>query len=83
MALFALTTAGRVGLIVAGGLVLWLGSAAMVAEYGRGRGYGWWPLFVSALFLGFPLVLLAVTIGSGPIHYPLTKRSTPGDDDTV
>jgi hypothetical protein len=35
----------------------------MVANYGESKGFGFGPLFLAALFLGFPTVLLAVAIG--------------------
>jgi hypothetical protein len=40
----------------------------MVASYGNGLGYPFFPLFVCALLLpfGILIVLLAVTIGAGP-----------------
>ena len=34
----------------------------LVAFYGRDKGYPFFPIFVSSWFLGFPLVLLIVTI---------------------
>jgi cation transporter-like permease len=34
----------------------------LVAFYGRDKGYPFFPLFVAASFLSFPVVLLVVTI---------------------
>jgi hypothetical protein len=45
---------------------VWLLFAAGTAEYGRSRGYPFFPLFIASVFLGFPLVLLAVTLAAGP-----------------
>lgn len=42
--------------------VAWLTANLLVASYGRDKGYPFFPIFVSAWFLGFPLVLLVVTI---------------------
>src|ERR1017187_2290338 len=39
-------------------------SQRRVAFYGQGRGDPFFPLFVSALFLSFPVVLLVVTIAA-------------------
>lgn len=53
--------------ILAGGLV-WLVLCVAVAAYGNGKGYPFFPLFISGVFLGpigWPLVLLAVTIAAG------------------
>lgn len=70
MPVLALSTAGSVGIAILGGLVLWTTQAALVADYGHGKGYPFFPLFLSAWFLGFPLVLLAVVIGAGPVNPP-------------
>lgn len=43
--------------------------------YGRDLGYPFFPLFISAVFLGFPIVLLAVTIGAGPRRAQQTSES--------
>jgi hypothetical protein len=66
VSIFGLTTAGRVGIVIAAGLAIILIADALVASYGRDRGYPFVPLFISAIFLGFPLVLLAIVIGAGP-----------------
>ena len=66
MVLAAVTTTARIEIIVGAGLVLWQALAAMAAGYGRGKSYPFFPLFVAAVFLGFPIVLLAVAIGAGP-----------------
>jgi hypothetical protein len=57
--------------IVAGGIgavLIWIICAGAVASHGKDQGYSWGGLFLSALFLGWPLVLLAITIGSGGPH---------------
>lgn len=80
MTLIALTTAGRVESLIVVGVVIWLVLALMVAAYGGGFGYPFFPLFVSAVFLGFPLVLLAVTIAAA--RRPLIDEAdsfAPGD----
>ena len=80
MTVLALASGPRVVAIIGGALLVWLVFGGMVAEYGRERGYPWFPLFLSAIFLGFPLVLLVVTIGSGPVHSTANQHSTTGDD---
>lgn len=55
-------------------LILWLLLAAAVAEHGRSKGYAWFPLFICGVFLGWPLVLLGVTLASGG-HLTPAKRS--------
>ena len=37
----------------------------LVASYGSDQGFPFVPLFVSSFFLGFPLVLLAIAVGTG------------------
>ena len=66
MTSFAITVTSRVELIALAAFVVWIVLAGAVAEYGHGRGFPWWPLFLCGLFLSWPLVLLAVTIGAGP-----------------
>jgi hypothetical protein len=56
----------QVPIIILGAVVIWLVLAALVAEYGRGKGFPWFPLFICGVFLSWALVLLAVTIGGGP-----------------
>jgi hypothetical protein len=54
--------------IIAGGIgaiLIWIIFAGAVASHGKDHGYSWGGLFLSALFLGWPLVLLAITINSG------------------
>jgi hypothetical protein len=65
VSIFALTASARVALILVVAFVVVVAAAAMVASYGYGRGFRFWPLFLSALFLGFPLVLLAIAIAVG------------------
>lgn len=67
MVMMALTTGGRLDVVAAGALLVWIAAAAMVAVYGTGRGFRGWPLFLAALFLGFPIVLLAVTVAPAPL----------------
>jgi len=47
------------------GIIIYLAINFMVATYGRDRGYPFFPLFVASWFLGFPLVLLVITIAAG------------------
>lgn len=60
--------------------LIWLVACAAVANYGNGKGYPFLPLFIAAVFLGpigWPLVLLAVTIGAGrsevALHYSYNR----------
>lgn len=67
--LAALTTTARIEIISGAAILVWLVLAVVVADYGRGKGYPFFPLFVSAVFLGpvgWAIVLLAVTVGAGP-----------------
>jgi len=61
---FALTSGDRVLIGVVVVVAAWLMLAMMTATCGANRGFDFGPLFVCSLFLGFPLVLLAVTIGA-------------------
>lgn len=65
MSVFGLTTAGRVGVIIAAVVAIMLIGDLLVASYGRDKGYPFVPLCISAIFLGFPRVLLAIVIGAG------------------
>jgi hypothetical protein len=54
--------------LIAAVVVAWLAVVVMVAGYGQGRGYPFWPLFVATALLGPlgpPVVLLAVTLAAG------------------
>lgn len=65
-------------LIVLGGGAL-LVTAMLTGFYANHLGFPFFPIFVSALFLGFPLVLLAVTVcGAQRDHKPQhPPRSEP------
>jgi hypothetical protein len=56
---------GRTLAIIGGSVLVYLVINAIVAGYGRGKGYPFLPLFISSVFLGFPVVLLVVTIAAG------------------
>lgn len=60
----ATITGSHLWVLAAGAAAIWLLLAAAAAEYGRWHGFPWFPLFASALFLSWPIVLLAVAIGS-------------------
>lgn len=64
----ALTSTARGEIIGVAVFVLWLAVAAMVAGYGHGKGFPFFPLFISAFFLGplWPLVLLGIALAAGP-----------------
>ena len=66
MVFAALSSGSRLAVIAAGAFVIWLIAAFMTATYGTGRGFRFWPLFIAAVFLGFPLVLLGITLAAGP-----------------
>jgi hypothetical protein len=57
-------TGSHLLVLAAGVSAIWLLLAAAAAEYGRWHGFPWFPLFASALFLSWAVVLLAVAIGS-------------------
>lgn len=81
MSVFAITTAGKVEIIIAAVIAINLIVDWLVPSYGRDRGYPFAPLFISAFFLGFPLVLLAIVIGAGPQRFQAVARrgkSGPG-----
>jgi hypothetical protein len=42
--------------------VFWIVGAFAAAAYGKDKDYPFTPLFLSALMIGWPIVLLAVTI---------------------
>jgi peptidoglycan/LPS O-acetylase OafA/YrhL len=56
-------------LVIAGALI-WTVLAILVAMYATMKGYPGFPIFLAAVFLGFPLVLLAVTVAAGPRREP-------------
>ena len=61
-------TTQQLALILGGLALVYVASSAMVAFYGRQSGYPFFPLFVAAIFLGFPVVLLVITIAAGPVQ---------------
>lgn len=52
--------------IVLTAVTLWVGASLITAVYGRDKRYPFFPLFVASLFVGFPVVLLVITIAVGP-----------------
>jgi len=73
-------TTAAINLLVVGGAILWLGLAVMTAAYGAKRGFALLPLTIAALFLGFPVVLLAIAIGAG-VNRSQAKRTAPATGD--
>jgi hypothetical protein len=59
-------TNNQTATVIVGIGLLYLLINGFVAGYGHGKGYPFFPLFVASLFLGFPLVLLVITIAAGP-----------------
>lgn len=59
-------TSKQILIYIVAGYLIWTVLAIAVAIYGRSLGYPWCPLLLCGLTIGAPLVLLAVTIGSGP-----------------
>jgi hypothetical protein len=46
--------------------VTWIGGTLATSMYANTRGYPFLPIFLCALFIPWPLVLLGVIIGEGP-----------------
>ena len=66
---FVAASATASGVLLAGGVAfvaIWLLLSGAVANYGRRWGYPWLPVFLCALFVGWPVVLLVVTVANGP-----------------
>ena len=63
--LAALSTENRTLIAIGCAALVYLIVAVVVAGYGQGKGYPFFPLFVASMFMGFPLVLLVVTIAAG------------------
>jgi hypothetical protein len=63
--LAALSTNARIEIGIGAGVLIYVIINALVAGYGRTKGYPFFPLFVASLFIGFPVVLLVVTIAAG------------------
>lgn len=61
--MLSLATISLTNALLAAGIA-WTVMALMTATYGRDHNYPWFPLFLAALFVGFPVVLLVVAIGS-------------------
>lgn len=83
MPVLALTTAARIDIIGGAAILLWLAIATMVAGYGRGKGFPFFPLFVSAIFLGpvgWALVLLGIVLAAGP--RPPMNNQRPSYEET-
>jgi hypothetical protein len=64
----AITLDQATGWYIVLAIVAYVVLVTMVASYGNGLGYPFFPLFVCTLLLpfGVPIVLLVVTIGAGP-----------------
>lgn len=45
--------------------LVWLLLAIGAAGYGYVNGFAFWPLFVAAVFIGFPIVVLGVALAAG------------------
>jgi hypothetical protein len=50
--------------LIVGGVVAYALLNVLVALYGRDKGYPFFPIYVASWFLGFPLVLLVVTVAA-------------------
>jgi hypothetical protein len=64
--LAALSSSTRALIVFGGAAVVYVTVNLMVASYGQDKGYPFFPLFAASTFLGFPVVLLVVTIAAGP-----------------
>jgi hypothetical protein len=54
------------GAAVLGGIaIVWIAVSVAAALYPWSKGYPFFPMFVAALFLGFPIVVFVVAIAVG------------------
>lgn len=51
--------------VLLGAIAIWVGCAVLTGAYAWAREFSPIAAFIAALFLGFPLVVLAVAIGDG------------------
>lgn len=51
-------------LILLAAFVVWITASWATAEYGRSKGFAFFPLFVASVFLSPALVLLAIAISA-------------------
>lgn len=56
----SLTTAGWI--VAAGIVAAWIAVAVLMATYADARKHPWQPIFISSLFIPFPIVLLLLAI---------------------
>lgn len=56
-------------------LAIWIAAAFAVALYGDWRGYAFLPVFVCALLMPFPFVLLVITVAPQRGHGWWTRSS--------
>lgn len=71
---YAMTTAVRIDLLLLCAIGLWLLGASATATYGYNRGFRFWPLLACGIFLGFPLVLLALTVATPFLDIIATQK---------
>jgi hypothetical protein len=57
-----MTPTEKLLIVLAALLTIKLTLDVLVADYGRGPGHPFWPLLISAVFLGFPAVLFVVAL---------------------
>jgi hypothetical protein len=57
---------GFPGALILVAVIVWLGGSLLVAFWAQARGYPFWPLFICAAIIGWPVVLLVVVIAAGP-----------------
>lgn len=71
---YAMTTTVRLDLVLLCAIGLWLLGASATATYGHNRGFRFWPLLACGIFLGFPLVLLALTVATPFLNIITTQK---------
>lgn len=60
-----MSTSGVIAIVAVVAFAVWSIAAVLTAEYAGRHGFAYWPTFWSTMFLGFPIVLLAITVGAG------------------
>jgi hypothetical protein len=73
-----MTTPEKLLIVVAALLAIKLIIDVLVAFYGRDRGHPFWPLLISCVFLGFPVVLFVVAmVPERPIRQRMVAAERP------
>ena len=73
----SINISSTLGTFIAAALAFHLVTCLITAGYGRDRGHPFFPVFLAALFIGFPIPLLAVAVTRGTLLPPRFGKAPP------